>query len=126
MEFTQALIGDRRLADTAFDVILAFDILHILEDFEQAVQRIYGLLKPGGIFLIVTPCMRERMTVLSRVQVAFYILMTGLGLIPVKLNRFTFADMKNTLATSHFVLLDTEVLFFKMSSLFLAVKKPQA
>jgi len=39
-----------------YDVILAFNILHLIEDAPAAIQHIHGLLKPGGIFISKTVC----------------------------------------------------------------------
>ena len=43
-----------------FDGILAFYILHLLEDSQMVIQRINELLKPGGLIISVTPCMGKK------------------------------------------------------------------
>lgn len=59
VDFTQATIFDERLLKGSFDVILAFSILHYLEDTREVMQRINELLKPGGFFISSTECMGE-------------------------------------------------------------------
>jgi 2-polyprenyl-3-methyl-5-hydroxy-6-metoxy-1,4-benzoquinol methylase len=41
-------------------VILAFHVLHLLEDTQEVVQRMHELLKPGGLFVSATACMGEK------------------------------------------------------------------
>jgi 2-polyprenyl-3-methyl-5-hydroxy-6-metoxy-1,4-benzoquinol methylase len=58
--FTKATIYDDDLAKGSFNVVLAFAILHLLEDAPNALRRIAELLKPGGVLISVTPCLGER------------------------------------------------------------------
>jgi ubiquinone/menaquinone biosynthesis C-methylase UbiE len=46
--FLAAALSDARLESTAFDVVMAFNVLHLLEDLPDALIRIGRLLKPGG------------------------------------------------------------------------------
>lgn len=46
--FTHAAIFDERLKTEFFDAILAFNVLHLVEDTPQVLARINRLLKPGG------------------------------------------------------------------------------
>lgn len=39
-----------------YDAVLAFNLLHLVEDAPAAIQRIHGLLKPGGMFISKTVC----------------------------------------------------------------------
>ncbi len=49
-----------QFGDTAehgpYDVVLALNLLHLLEDLPAALQSINGLLKPGGTFISKTVC----------------------------------------------------------------------
>ncbi len=47
--------GDEGLYDT----ILAFNVLHLVKDTPVVMQRINGLLKPGGLFISKTICKPE-------------------------------------------------------------------
>jgi len=59
VNFAQATIFERRFEEEAFDVILAFGILHLLKNLPQALQRINELLKPGGWFISSTACIGD-------------------------------------------------------------------
>ncbi|TRY33315.1 class I SAM-dependent DNA methyltransferase [Aliiglaciecola sp. M165] len=47
-----------------FDVILGLSILHLLEDWQSVLTKAHSLLKPGGIFVSSTPCIKH-MTLLK-------------------------------------------------------------
>ena len=44
-------------------MIISFSVLHVLQDREKSVQRICELLKPGGLFISLTPCLGEKLLV---------------------------------------------------------------
>ncbi len=41
------------------DAVLGLSILHLLEDKESAIAKVYKMLKPGGIFVTSTMCMGD-------------------------------------------------------------------
>lgn len=44
--------------DPHFDVILGFNLLHLVPDPAQALAAVYAQLKPGGLFISKTPCLK--------------------------------------------------------------------
>lgn len=54
--------------DGSFDVALGFNILHLVADREAALRGVHRLLRPGGLFISKTPCLKE-MNPLLRVAV---------------------------------------------------------
>ena len=50
----------RVLADAPFDKVLAFSLLHLVPDVRAALDAIHNQLKPGGLFISKTVCLRER------------------------------------------------------------------
>lgn len=59
--FEQAAIEDLESSEQSLDAVLGLSILHLLEDKEAAIARVYQLLKPGGIFITSTPCIGDTM-----------------------------------------------------------------
>ena len=59
VRFVTAGLSDDALGDGPYDAVLAFNLLHLLEDAGAAVRRIHGLLKPGGLFISKTVCRPE-------------------------------------------------------------------
>ena len=60
VRFTQADIFDMHYQPHSFDVVLAFNILHLLEDVPTAIDTINNLLKAGGLFISATACLGEK------------------------------------------------------------------
>lgn len=46
--------------DGPFDVVMAFNLIHLLRDTDAALHEIHTRLKPGGLFISKTPCNPER------------------------------------------------------------------
>ncbi len=43
--------------NATYDVIMGHNILHLLEDKETVLAKVYDMLKPGGVFISDTACM---------------------------------------------------------------------
>lgn len=63
-----------------FDVILGLNILHLLDDREKILRKVFSLLKPGGIFVSSTACLQNH----TFLKLLKYVAPIGyfLGLIP--------------------------------------------
>lgn len=59
VEFRTANVGDAAVAGTAYDAVLALNLLHLLEDLPIQLARIHGALKPGGLFISKTICLPD-------------------------------------------------------------------
>lgn len=47
------------LSDESFDMVLGMSILHLLEDKDAAIAKVHRLLRPGGLFVSSTACLRD-------------------------------------------------------------------
>lgn len=59
--FEQSDIDGLNIADQSLDAVLGLSILHLLEDKEAAIAKVYKMLKPGGIFVTSTACLGDTM-----------------------------------------------------------------
>jgi 2-polyprenyl-3-methyl-5-hydroxy-6-metoxy-1,4-benzoquinol methylase len=59
VHFECQTVFDEALQQAAYDVILAFNILHLVPDPAKVLHRAAQLLKPQGRLVSVTPCMGE-------------------------------------------------------------------
>ena len=59
VEFQCSTLEDFEAADASFDVVMAHNILHLLEDPKSAIKVSYRLLKPGGVFVTSTACLGD-------------------------------------------------------------------
>lgn len=123
VEFVKTTIFDERYEKDSFDVILAFNVLHGLEDVQQVMQRISELLKPGSLFISITPCMREKMSLSSNIQMPFFLLLIKLGLLPNVLRRYKFRELENLITTANLQIIESENLYNWMSNYFVVAKK---
>jgi 2-polyprenyl-3-methyl-5-hydroxy-6-metoxy-1,4-benzoquinol methylase len=123
VNFTQTTLFDERYAANSFDVVLAIGILHVLKDRQQAVNRIAGLLKPGGVFISSTPCLGEKMTLLTKLKFYPVFLSMRMGLIPGNLKRFKIHELTNLMADGQFRIIETERIFHKLTSFYVVAKK---
>jgi SAM-dependent methyltransferase len=51
INYTYTSIFDERFEGDSFDVIIVYNVLHLLEDSQEVIQRINDLLKPDGYII---------------------------------------------------------------------------
>lgn len=59
VEFRRETLKECKEENGSLDVVMAHNILHLLEDPQAAVNISYELLKPGGVFITSTVCLGE-------------------------------------------------------------------
>lgn len=57
VDFTVAGVNDT--GPGPYDAVLAFNLLHLLDDMDGSLAHIHGLLPPGGLFISKTVCLAE-------------------------------------------------------------------
>lgn len=63
----------------AYDAVLAFNLLHLVDDLDRALQRVVQALRPGGLFISKTPCIAEMNPLIPRLALP---LMRAIGKAP--------------------------------------------
>lgn len=121
--FEQADIFDTIYEKEFFDVILAFNMLHTVPNPKDVVQKINELLKPGGVFIAVTPCLRQRMSFLVSVQIHIVSFLCRLGVIPIPIRKIKSSDVDILLKDANFQTLESEEIYDGATSYFIASKK---
>ena len=101
VEFIKTSLHDERLKAGGFDVVMAFFVLHFIEDIDAVFKRVHDLLKPGGLFISETACLGEKSTIARKLlQYAGH-----LGLLP-EINLLTTRQLEQALEESGFQLVD--------------------
>lgn len=59
INFQQGTLGSLKFEPDSFNAILGLNILHLLEDIDDAIARVFNLLKPGGIFVSSTALIKK-------------------------------------------------------------------
>lgn len=57
LAFCRAACGDGTLPHGPFDVVLSFNLLHLLHDREASLQEVRDRLPDQGVFISITPCL---------------------------------------------------------------------
>ncbi|WP_366141800.1 class I SAM-dependent methyltransferase [uncultured Tateyamaria sp.] len=60
VRFLQADTFSPALADGSFEVVMGFNLFHLVDRVDEALARVHDLLAPGGVFISKTPCLGER------------------------------------------------------------------
>ncbi len=101
VEFIQTTVFDERFGSGSFDVVMAFYVLHFLEDIDEVVRRIYGLLKPDGLFVLETACLGEK----GKIMGSFVRFVGKLGFLPL-INLLTTRRIEQALEQAGFSIVD--------------------
>ncbi len=118
ISYVQTTIFDERYKKESFNVVLAYNILHLVEDIQRTIQRIYEILKPGGMFISETVCLREKKSFSSKLIV--FISKTKL-VPPVENLKST--DLENMIIDCGFEIIETEILGQSVPNYFVVAKK---
>ena len=101
VEFIHTTVFDERFEPGSFDVVTAFYVLHFFEDIDEVIRRIYGLLKPDGLFILETACMGEK----GKIMGELVRLAGKLGFLPL-INLLTTRQIEQTLEQAGFSIVD--------------------
>jgi len=118
VEFAHTSIYDDNYKPESFDVVIAFNILHLLEDYEKVIRRISELLKPGGIFISSSACLAQEKAIIGK----FLSFLSKIKLVPhVKL--FNIKELENSIVEGNFQIVEKEKNFQGKFSYLVIAKK---
>ena len=118
VEVTQTDLFDPCLPEGSFDAVMAFNVLLYVDNFEEVMQRIKTLLKPGGVFLSAHDCLGLKFS--KSAWMKFWRSHTG------KMPYVAFFSQKGLIRKierAGFTVLESENLFPSPPNLFIAAKK---
>jgi ubiquinone/menaquinone biosynthesis C-methylase UbiE len=122
IKFIQGTIDDKRLQEESFDVITAFNILHLTADYRQAISRAGKLLKRGGYLVTETPCLGQNIfpNVLQNIPV---IILSRIGILQ-KLSIFSANKLRETISQAGFRLVELEYVSIRpLTVIFITARK---
>jgi ubiquinone/menaquinone biosynthesis C-methylase UbiE len=59
--FEQASINELKIEEGSIDVVMAHSILHLVDNRDDVIAKVYHLLKPGGVLVSSTICLGDSM-----------------------------------------------------------------
>jgi len=117
--FEQSTIDDLNIEAGSLDAVLALSLLHLVEDKDDVIKKVYGMLKPGGVFISSTVCMSDSMLKLLRPIIPIGMLF---GFMP-SVKFFTAKALEASLTEAGFEI-EYRWLPKKGAALFLVVRRP--
>ena len=123
ISFSQGTIFNADLEKSSFDKIIAYAIIHLLDDDEKVIRRIYELLKPGGFFISSTACFKDNRACKRNLELKASLLFKKLGLFPLHLNMYRTNDVENLIANQNFKIIEAEKIFDGISISFIVARK---
>lgn len=95
--FEVSTIDELNMHDNSFDAVLALNLLHLLDNWEEIISRVHNVLKPGGVFVTSTACLNDSFKLLKIVAS----LGRFIGLMPT-VKFFTSRELEECLVRSAF------------------------
>lgn len=118
VDFKVATLEDDSLINDSYDVIVAYNIIHLLEDTKGSVKRIYDLLKTGGLFISNTACLGEKKGIMRSI----FKFVSKIGIVPdIKL--FSFNELTEIINVVGFSNIEAELSKDSIPNAFIVVKK---
>jgi ubiquinone/menaquinone biosynthesis C-methylase UbiE len=118
VSFELGAIEDLVVPPAQFDMVLGLSVLHLLEDSDAAIGKVFAMLKPGGLFVSSTTCIAET----GRIIRFLAPLGKALTLLP-HLNIMTKPELLDSLGSAGFVI-EQEFQPGKGRAVFAVARKP--
>jgi len=118
--FRQANIDDLEAPDASYDVVMGHSILHLLEDKEEVIAKVWRMLKPGGVFVSSTVCLKGQIPLVRAILPVGHFL----GLLPM-VKFFTADELESCLTEAGFQI-DHRWQPEKSKAVFIVATKPGA
>ncbi|GGB91058.1 hypothetical protein GCM10011363_04550 [Marivita lacus] len=106
IDFVQADAKDA--PEGPFDAVLAFNLLHLIEDMDSALADIAKRTKPGGVFVSKTFCMPERRNMIWWFIQLGLPVMQAIGKAPY-FARLSITDLDAAITRAGFTIVDTQM-----------------
>lgn len=120
VHYAPGTIFDDSLPKESFNMVLAFRVLHVLEDVPAVIRRVNEILKPGGVFISVTICLGEKKGLMG----ALILLASWLRILPLTVNRFKLPELEGLLAGGGFDVVEHEIMDDKLPHYCIVARKP--
>ncbi|MFL0809281.1 MAG: class I SAM-dependent methyltransferase [Agarilytica sp.] len=118
ISFKYSAIEQLESKPQAYDVVLALSLLHLLEDKDTAIKKIFAMLKPGGLFISSTTCLGDNMKYIGLIAPVGRLF----GFMPL-IKIFTVSELIEAITASGFKI-ETQWQPGKNKAAFIVARKP--
>lgn len=122
IEFFETTIFDDRFQEGTFDKILVYNILLYFDDMQKVLNRLSLLLKPGGLIITSTACLKERRTLIGSFSGVIIALLTRLGILPF-LKFLSIPQLKDSITQGGFNIVEANILMDKPATEYFIVAR---
>ncbi len=109
ISFTQTTLFDERYKEGDFDTILALNILLYFKDMDKVLNRMSMLLKPNGLIITSTACLKERRTLMGVLSSSIILILKKLKFLPY-LKYYTMRELEKTITDNGFTIIEKDIL----------------
>jgi len=109
ISFFQTTLFDEKYREAAFDTILALNILLYFKDVGKVLNRMNKLLKPSGLIITSTACLKEKRTFIGVLSSSLIFILSKMRILPY-ITFFKMDELEETLTAGGFKIIDTHIL----------------
>jgi ubiquinone/menaquinone biosynthesis C-methylase UbiE len=118
VHFERSTIFNESLQPGSYQVVTAYNILHLVEDLQMVIRRVNELLIPGGYFISVSACLKEENPIFRYALP----LLSRTGLVP-HVNIFGISELETSITNTGFQIVEAKQLESEAKSHYIAARK---
>ncbi|NNE42333.1 MAG: class I SAM-dependent methyltransferase [Marinicaulis sp.] len=123
VSFIRATLDNHDFERASYDTVLAFNFLHLAPDMTAAISEIHRLVKPGGLFISKTVCLKEWKPFAS-VMLHLLPLMRLVGKAPDIVRKLNAEELDGAITAAGFEIIERDYLPKKARNRFIVARKP--
>ena len=101
-------VGDFAQRGEAFDVVMGFNLFHLIDDPETVFSQVHGMLPKGGFFISKTACLNDWSNVFMRIFVRLLVgVMTMIGFAPRPIHFFKIKTLETMIEGAGFEIIES-------------------
>lgn len=112
ISFAQTTLFDERFTEGNFDTIFALNILLYFKDMDKVLNRMSKLLKPNGLIITSTACLKEKRTFIGVLSSNIIWILKKIKILPY-LKFYTMNELEKIISNNGFVIIEKKLLIEK-------------
>ncbi len=92
LDFEATTSDDSAFQGAGFDAVLGLNFLHLVPDVERTLAQIHGMLRPGGLLIVKTACLRNAKLVPRILMSAMIPVLALIGKAPSNVQKLSIAQ----------------------------------
>lgn len=118
IKYLVGTVEDEEVNSLKYDVVLALNVLHLVDDLELTLQKMNHILKPNGLLISATPCLGEK----SKVTRFLFKLFSKVRLL-IQVNPISFSELRESIKKMGFLEIESSELVMADSNIFIVSQK---